>query len=128
MGYDLCAKSRIETTGLDMLFLKLAPSARHLSWRRASTLVAVCVIAASFGLQPAAFAANKGRQSPRPENLDDNSLLGSYLAGHVARSSRDSDNAALYYRRALSKDPGNQDILDEAFQLEHLRVLTAREA
>ena len=46
------------------------------------------------------------------------SLLGSYLAGHVARSSRDNDNAVLYYRRALFKDPANQDILDKSFQLD----------
>lgn len=60
------------------------------------------------GRLPAQFAEEPGSTS----------LLGSYLAGHLARAARDSDNAALYYRRALAKDPGNQDILDEAFQLE----------
>ncbi len=60
----------------------------------------------------------RSRFAPSAESVDGTSLLGSYLAGHVARSSRDSDNAAMYYRRALEKDPNNQDILDDAFQLE----------
>ncbi len=101
-----------------MLSFTIAPAALRLPWRQTPFLVALCFIAASFGLDPAALGANKSRTVPRRDILDGNSLLGSYLAGHVARSSRDSENAALYYRRALSKDPANQDILDEAFQLD----------
>lgn len=73
-----------------------------------------------LGLSSAAFAVGSSKaRTPTPsEIMDSNSLLGSYLAGRVARASRDSDSAALYYQRALVKDPGNQDILDDAFQLE----------
>lgn len=46
------------------------------------------------------------------------SLLGSYLAGRLARSSRDNTRAALFYEKALSKDPGNELILERTFLLE----------
>jgi tetratricopeptide (TPR) repeat protein len=70
-------------------------------------------------MAPAAQAVRaKSRPVPRAQTVDGTSLLGSYLAGHVARSERDSESAALYYRRALEKDPGNEDILDDAFKLE----------
>jgi tetratricopeptide (TPR) repeat protein len=101
-----------------MLSFKLAPAALHEHWRRIALLAALCFVAGSFGPEPAAFGANRSSKAPpRREVLDGNSLLGSYLAGHVARSSRDADNASFYYRRALSRDPSNQDILDDAFQL-----------
>jgi tetratricopeptide (TPR) repeat protein len=101
-----------------MLFLKIAPAALPLSWRRTALAVATCFIAASIGLQSSASGANRRKPSPRASVPEVNSLLGSYLAGHVARSARDNDNAAVYYRRALSKDPANEDILDDAFQLD----------
>lgn len=100
-----------------MLSLKIAPAARA-PLKKTVLFVAACFFAASFGLEPAALGANKGRPPVRSEAPEQNSLLGSYLAGHVARSARDSDSAAIYYRRALSKDPANQDILDDAFQLD----------
>lgn len=49
--------------------------------------------------------------------VDSNSLLGSYLAGRLARSLRDNEIAAQYYREALDRDPRSQDILEEAFEL-----------
>ncbi len=49
--------------------------------------------------------------------VDSNSLLGSYLAGRIARSQRDNQTAAEYYRQALEKDPDSREILEEAFQL-----------
>jgi tetratricopeptide (TPR) repeat protein len=48
---------------------------------------------------------------------DSNSLLGSYLAGRLARSERDNETAARYYREALDRDPGSKEILEDAFQL-----------
>src|SRR5258706_5670687 len=109
---------KIETTGLDMLSKQLAAMARHSSSRYGSLLLAAGLAVTSIASDASALGSSRVRASPRVEIFDGNSLLGSYLAGHVARSSRDSDNAAFYYRRALAKDPGNQDILDEAFQLE----------
>ena len=100
-----------------MLSLKIARAALPSSWRAAALIAPVCLLAASFGMDAWATAASRSRPSPKADIPEVNSLLGSYLAGHVARSSRDNDNAVVYYRRALSKDPANQDILDEAFQL-----------
>ena len=48
---------------------------------------------------------------------DSNSLLGSYLAGRVARGQRDNETAARYYREALDRDPTSKEILEDAFQL-----------
>ncbi len=105
-------------TGLDMLSLKIAPAALPSSWRQTAFVLPICFFAACFVMEASASSANRSRPTPRADVPEVNSLLGSYLAGHVARSSRDSDNAALYYRRALAKDPANQDILEEAFQLD----------
>jgi Flp pilus assembly protein TadD len=49
--------------------------------------------------------------------VDSDSLLGSYLAGRIARSVRDNESAAEFYREALEKDPESTEILEEAFQL-----------
>lgn len=49
---------------------------------------------------------------------DSTSLLGSYLAGRLARNEKDLETAAEYYRRALERDPDNETMLSEAFQLE----------
>ena len=46
------------------------------------------------------------------------SLLGSYLAGRMARSQRENSKAAIYYEKALQKDPENDVILERAFLLE----------
>jgi tetratricopeptide (TPR) repeat protein len=94
-----------------------APAFRLSPLKKAMPLIALALL--MTGTAPTAQALRaKSRPVPQLETLDGTSLLGSYLAGHLARATRDSDNAALYYRRALAKDPGNQDILDEAFQLE----------
>ncbi len=116
VALDVTMQERM--TGLDMLSLKIAPAALPSSWRRTAVVASICFVAASLVMGPPASGANRSRPSPRAEVPEVNSLLGSYLAGHVARSTRDSDNAALYYRRALAKDPANQDILEEAFQLD----------
>jgi tetratricopeptide (TPR) repeat protein len=46
------------------------------------------------------------------------SLLGSYLAGRLARSLRDNSEAARFYEKVLTKDPENNLILERAFLLE----------
>ena len=100
-----------------MLHMVTAPAFRLSPLKKAVPLIALALL--MTGPAPTAQALRaKSRPVPQVETLDGTSLLGSYLAGHLARATRDSDNAALYYRRALAKDPGNQDILDEAFQLE----------
>lgn len=46
------------------------------------------------------------------------SMLGSYLAGRMARSQRENSKAAIYYKKSLEKDPENDVILERAFLLE----------
>lgn len=100
-----------------MLAMQTAPASRLFSLKMAVHLVALTFLAIGPA-SPAHALHPKSKTAPQAEAVGGTSLLGSYLAGHVARASRDSDNAALYYRRALAQDPGNEDILDEAFQLE----------
>src|SRR5215469_8243620 len=100
-----------------MLPMESILPARHVSIRAARFLAMLC-LGASIAVPQAHAVRARNKPAPRAEAVDGTSLLGSYLAGHVARSSRDSDSAAFYYRRALAKDPNNQEILDDAFQLE----------
>ncbi|HWB45164.1 MAG TPA: tetratricopeptide repeat protein [Hyphomicrobiaceae bacterium] len=46
------------------------------------------------------------------------SLLGSYLAGRVARGLNDTHAAAAYYSDALSRDPGNDLLMEQSFVME----------
>ena len=46
------------------------------------------------------------------------SLLGSYLAGRVARGQNDTEAAASYYREALVRDPGNEVLIEQSFLME----------
>ncbi|MGO9461468.1 MAG: tetratricopeptide repeat protein [Rhodomicrobium sp.] len=101
-----------------MICMETAPTVRFSSLKKAGLLIALYLAVTGTAPEAQAVRASKSKPAPRIEAVDGTSLLGSYLAGHVARSLRDSDNAAVYYRRALEKDPGNQDILDNAFQLE----------
>ena len=100
-----------------MLQKATVPASRRSSLKKLAPMLALAFAVA--GTVPMAHALRaKSRPAPQAEIVDGTSLLGSYLAGHVARATRDAESAALYYRRALAKDPANQDILDEAFQLE----------
>lgn len=44
------------------------------------------------------------------------SLLGNYLAGRFARAQQDTESAASFYGRALTRDPQNEVLLEQAFQ------------
>ncbi len=56
---------------------------------------------------------------PISEQYDEKgNLLGNYLAGRFARGQRDTSTAADYYGKALSEDPKNAVILEQAFLLE----------
>jgi tetratricopeptide (TPR) repeat protein len=46
------------------------------------------------------------------------SVLGNYLAGRFARSAQDTKDAADFYGRALERDPTNEVLLEQAFQME----------
>jgi tetratricopeptide (TPR) repeat protein len=46
------------------------------------------------------------------------SALGNYLAGRFARAAQDTQDAAGFYGRALDRDPSNEVLLEQAFQME----------
>jgi tetratricopeptide (TPR) repeat protein len=63
----------------------------------------------------AAAAPAAARTGDAPEAK---SLLGSYLAGRVARTQNDTPAAAAYYGKALEHDPANEVLIDSAFLME----------
>ena len=54
----------------------------------------------------------------RAEREQPRSLLGSYLAGRLARGQNDTLAAAAYYGEALQRDPENQVLVEFAFLME----------
>jgi tetratricopeptide (TPR) repeat protein len=66
------------------------------------------------GLVATAAAVSAGLGSSREAS----SLLGSYLAGRVARAQNDTRAAAIFYRQALAQDPGNNLLVEQAFLME----------
>jgi len=65
------------------------------------------------GMRSAAGAVGGARRSLKAQ-----SLLGSYLAGRVARGQNDTDVAAVYYRQALARDAGNDVLVEQSFLME----------
>ncbi|MEM9591938.1 MAG: tetratricopeptide repeat protein, partial [Pseudomonadota bacterium] len=66
----------------------------------------------------AAPAAYSEVASKKPVGPGAQTLLGSYLAGRVARHNQDTEAAAEFYTKALAADPNNEAILEQAFMLE----------
>jgi hypothetical protein len=70
-----------------------APAFRLVSLKKAVPLIATALL--MMGAAPAAQALHgRSRSAPPMEIVGGTSLLGSYLAGHVARATRDSEAAA----------------------------------
>ena len=64
-------------------------------------------------------AGRGGRRRRAPTTASETrSLLGSYLAGRVARGQHDTEAAATYYREALVRDPGNDVLIEQSFLME----------
>lgn len=53
-----------------------------------------------------------------PDRKDSGSLLGSYLAGRIARGQHDTAAASEHYRRALERDPGNDALIEQTLLME----------
>ncbi len=53
-----------------------------------------------------------------PSNNETGSLLGSYLAGRIARGQHDTAAASEHYRRALDRDPGNDALIEQTLLME----------
>jgi len=76
----------------------------------------VALFALAAGSRTLSAATGTGERA----NADDStrSLLGSYLAGRLARGQHDTQAAAAYYREALSRDPGNDVLIEQSFLME----------
>ena len=79
----------------------------------------------SFGLLMAVFLSPAQAFQPESspgQSLDQasagGSILGNYLAGRFARALQDTEDAAGFYGQALARDPGNEVLLEQAFQME----------
>jgi tetratricopeptide (TPR) repeat protein len=69
------------------------------------------------GIVAAGYVTKAPARSPDGEEQAE-SLLGNYLAGRFARGMQDNESAAGFYTRALEQDPGNEVLLEQAFQME----------
>jgi len=77
-------------------------------------LTAVTILGLAAASVSVSLAANDA--SATGESL--RSLLGSYLAANFAKNENDPGNATAFYRDALAQDPGNEVLLEQAFQAE----------
>jgi tetratricopeptide (TPR) repeat protein len=77
-------------------------------------LSAAIALAAASGTSSAATGADDAAKADSAAR----SLLGSYLAGRVARGQHDTGSAATYYREALVRDPGNDVLVEQSFLME----------
>jgi Flp pilus assembly protein TadD len=82
----------------------------------ATTTAGRVLIAAAGLLAVASWAPVQARAETEPQTT--NTLLGSYLAGRIARMHYDAPSAAQFYRRALQGDPGNTIVIESSFLAE----------
>jgi tetratricopeptide (TPR) repeat protein len=85
--------------------------ARSSAFLRIASFLGLCALA---NAAPAAAGIGDGAE-PRTETR---TLLGSYLAGRLARAQNDTPAAATYYGKALQQDPENEVLVEYAFQME----------
>ncbi len=82
---------------------------------RSSAFIRIASVLGLFALSGAAPAtAGIGDGA----DTETRSLLGSYLAGRLARAQNDTPAAARYYGKALQQDPDNDVLVEQAFQME----------
>ena len=80
---------------------------------RIAALGAMLVALAAGLLASESAIARTGDEPPEAA-----SLLGSYLAGRIARGQHDTPAAAEYYRAALERDPGNLALAEQSLLME----------
>jgi len=97
--------------------------ARSITFRGVGLVALISMAAATTFLATTALPLHAGvgtaqQETGAGEGADGHSLLGSYLAGRVARTQNDTEAAARYYREALARDPGNEVLVENAFLME----------
>lgn len=86
---------------------------------RRHCLTIACIGVAAVTAAVTASAQRMSAVTPSVEHGQEvESLLGSYLAGRFAREQRDTAAAADFYSRALSRDPDNEVLIEQAFLME----------
>ncbi|MFM1816320.1 MAG: hypothetical protein RLZ98_3015 [Pseudomonadota bacterium] len=78
--------------------------------------IALVVIAIASALFTGKLAT--ARTTDDPVDTGTTSALGNYLAGRFAKASNDTARAVTFYRRALAREPENERIVEQAFQVE----------
>ena len=86
---------------------------------RLASATLVMIGLATVGLVAQA-PARSADDVPSGEVTETRSLLGNYLAGRFARAQQDTESAAAFYGQALTSDPTNEVLLEQAFQMETL--------
>ncbi|RUO97288.1 tetratricopeptide repeat protein [Hyphomicrobium sp.] len=83
-------------------------------------LVAIALTIAGFFSEAPARSQDQDQDQAQDTGQDEtsNSILGNYLAGRFARAAQDTEEAADFYGRALERDPTNEVLLEQAFQME----------
>ena len=84
------------------------------------TSILVCSLTAALVLLTASVEAiaAAGAEDRASKADPAHSLLGSYLAGRVARGQHDTESAAGHYRNALVRDPDNEVLVEQSFMME----------
>lgn len=73
--------------------------------------LAACPLLASTLCQPAQARGDESQADIRPS-------FGGYLAGRVARGLHDTESAAHFFKRALSRDPTNETLLEQTLVMD----------
>ncbi len=86
-------------------------------------LAGISVVLLAMGAVPVLSTENEGEHDAEPEYAEDysessSSVLGSYLAGRVAKDERDFGRASELFRRALEQDPDNDLLLQHSLSLD----------
>jgi tetratricopeptide (TPR) repeat protein len=83
--------------------------------------VGLLIVAGSLIALPVASVASQQAASPsiaeRAQEQADAEAFGDYLAGRFAIVNRDTEAAADYYIRAVQNDPGNVELVHQAFSV-----------
>ena len=90
-----------------------------MSARRSRFAVLVPLLAAGLLVSPGLSRAETVEGADAFDGT--HSLVGSYLAGRFAKAQNDASEAATFYRNALTLDPKNDLLLEQAFQIEATR-------
>ncbi|MBI1383650.1 MAG: tetratricopeptide repeat protein [Rhizobiales bacterium] len=87
-------------------------------WPTGAITLAVLFLSGPMGLHDLASAEETvaaPKAAAEAPSYQNRSLFGSYLAGRFARSQREMDSAARFFREALERDPDDKDMVQNAF-------------